>query len=48
MDNNNKEVFILGTGFLKAIHNKIPLLNQLSKEITNKINWIRRHKDGNI
>ncbi|MCL5772596.1 MAG: hypothetical protein M1479_10060 [Actinobacteria bacterium] len=35
--NANKEVFILGSGFSKAIIDDIPLLNELSTEIEKKI-----------
>lgn len=35
--NTNKEVFILGSGFSKAIIDEMPLLNQLSIEIEKKL-----------
>ena len=34
---NNKEVFILGSGFSKAINEKMPLTNNLKKDIEAKI-----------
>jgi len=34
---DGKEVFILGSGFSKAIHNDMPLLNEITKLVTEEI-----------
>ena len=39
--NDNKEIFIFGSGFSKAIVNEMPLLNQLSIEIEKNYIGIR-------